>query len=317
MANYNAGDVIRLMRNATGISQEELSDGICSVETLSRIENGKHKVKQSTYAGLMAKMERDTRKNYALCVGKDMELLEERIQLEDAVAKHDYEKADRYLCRLERKIADDKISRQYVKRLGGAVDYFLKRIDAEEYVKKMEDTIRITVPDYEKYLQIEEKEQIYPFTELEVLTLISLANAYGDMEQPQKGIQIFDMLLLCLEEGYMDADSVSKMQMLIKRNYLRTLEQSGKYQEALENARGLLEDVIRNNYGRMIPVLLLGISWDIRKIRKDNEEAIDDILPVIKRTLRQAYYIAAARNDEVNLQIIKKYYYECLEEEVQ
>ena len=70
MANYNAGDVIRLMRNAAGMSQEELSDGICSVETLSRIENGKHKIKQSTYAALMEKMERDTRKNYALCAEK-------------------------------------------------------------------------------------------------------------------------------------------------------------------------------------------------------------------------------------------------------
>ena len=316
MANYNAGDVIRLMRNTTGMSQEELSDGICSVETLSRIENGKHKVKQSTYAGLMAKMEHDTRKNYALCAGKDMELLEERIQLEDAVAKHDYEKADRYLCRLKRKIADDKISRQYVERLEGGIDYQLGRINGEEYVRKMEDTIRITVPGYERYLHIEEKGQAYPFTELEVLTLISLANAYGDMEQPQKGIQIFDMLLLCLEEGYMDAGSVSRLQMLIKRNYLKTLEQSGKYQEALENTKELLEDVIRNNYGRMIPVLLFGISWDLRKIRIDNEEAIDDILPNIKRTLRQAYYIAAARDDEVNLRIIEKYYNECLGEGV-
>ena len=39
MANYKAGDVIRLTRNAVGMTQEELSDGICSVETLSRIEN--------------------------------------------------------------------------------------------------------------------------------------------------------------------------------------------------------------------------------------------------------------------------------------
>lgn len=43
MANYRAGDVIRMTRNAVGITQEDLSDGICSVETLSRIENGDRK----------------------------------------------------------------------------------------------------------------------------------------------------------------------------------------------------------------------------------------------------------------------------------
>ena len=203
-----------------------------------------------------------------------------------------------------------------MERLEGVIDYQLRRIDAEEYVRKMEDTIRITVPNYEKYLQIEEGGRTYPFTELEALTLISLANAYGDIGKTQKGIQIFDMLLLCLDEKYMDAESVGRLQMLIKRNYLRVLEQSGRYQEAIENARMLLVDVIKNDYGRMIPVLLFGIAWDMRKIRIDNEESIEDILADIKKMLRQAYYIAAARDDEAILKIIKTYYYECFGEEV-
>ena len=49
MGNYNVGDMIRLSRIAKKMTQEELSEGVCSVETLSRIENGKHKVKSDTY----------------------------------------------------------------------------------------------------------------------------------------------------------------------------------------------------------------------------------------------------------------------------
>lgn len=316
MANYDAGDVIRLMRTATGMSQEELSYGICSVETLSRIENGKHKIKQSTYTELMSKMERDTRKNYALCAGTDMELPEERIQLEDAIAKHDYEDADRYLHILKRKIEDSKISRQYITRLEGVIDYHLNRIDAEEYIKKMDAAIKITVPDYERFLQIAEKWRVYPFTELEMLTLMSLAGAYGDAEKPEKGIQIFHILFLSLDNGYMDDENVRRLQMLIKKNYIRVLEQSGKYQEALDSAKTLLKSLIENNYGRMVPSVLLGVAWDIRKIRIDTKSSMEDVLPDIKKMLRQAYYIAAARNDEVILKIIKTYYLECFEEEV-
>ena len=40
MGNYNVGDMIRLSRIAKKMTQEELSEGVCSVETLSRIENG-------------------------------------------------------------------------------------------------------------------------------------------------------------------------------------------------------------------------------------------------------------------------------------
>lgn len=78
MGNYNVGDMIRLSRIANGMTQEELSEGVCSVETLSRIENGKHKVKSDTYRQLMEKMYQITEKNYAVCVSRDMELIQER-----------------------------------------------------------------------------------------------------------------------------------------------------------------------------------------------------------------------------------------------
>ena len=40
MSIYQLGHIIRLRREDLGITQEELADGICSVPTLSRIENG-------------------------------------------------------------------------------------------------------------------------------------------------------------------------------------------------------------------------------------------------------------------------------------
>lgn len=316
MANYRAGDVIRLTRNALDMTQEQLSEGICSVETLSRIENGKHKVKQSTYAQLMEKMKRDPRRSYAVCTGKDMELLEERIWMEDALSKHDYEKADRYLRRLKRKIVEDKIGRQYVERIEGGIDYHLKRIDAQEYVRRMKEVIRITVPDYEMYLQIETKEQAYPFTELEVMVLVSLANGYGDIDRPHESIRIFDALLLCLEEGYMDLDSVAKLQMLIEWNYVKALEEVGRYQEAMEKAKLLLKSVIKNNNGRLIPNSLVAIVWDMQKICQEKGSNMENILPDIKKKLRQAYYIAAARKDYANMKVIKDYYFRCFDTEV-
>ena len=164
MANYRVRDVIRLTRKAAGITQEQLSDGICSVETLSRIENGKHAVKRETYSQLMARMGRNTSRCYALCMSKDMELLEERIWLEDALAKFDYREADRYLSILKRKIADTPMNQQYIARIEGLLDYRNKRIDAEEWIKREENAIRLTVPEYEKYLFIEKKEDAFPFT---------------------------------------------------------------------------------------------------------------------------------------------------------
>ena len=88
------------------------------------------------------------------------------------------------------------------------------------------------------------------------------------------------------------------------------------YQKALEKASKLLTLVIENDYGRMIPVVLVEISWNMRKICKDNNGNMNNILPDIKKRLRQAYYIAAARNDYVNLKIIENFYFKCFDEKV-
>lgn len=54
MSVRNAGAAIREARQKAGLSQEKLSDGICSVLSLSRIENGAAGVSPSTFQALMA-----------------------------------------------------------------------------------------------------------------------------------------------------------------------------------------------------------------------------------------------------------------------
>ncbi|MDD6306539.1 MAG: helix-turn-helix transcriptional regulator, partial [Clostridiales bacterium] len=142
MSNYRTGDVIRMTREYLGISREELSDGICSPQTLYRLEYGKTRVKKELYAELMAKMERVPEKNYAVCVGKNMELLEERELLEKAMQDYDYEKADQYLKKLKEKADGNMITEQYVLKAEALLDYYCKRSDGETTVKRLEEAIR-------------------------------------------------------------------------------------------------------------------------------------------------------------------------------
>ena len=54
MSVQNAGAAIREARIKAGLSQEKLSEGICSALSLSRIENGTAGVSPSTFQALMA-----------------------------------------------------------------------------------------------------------------------------------------------------------------------------------------------------------------------------------------------------------------------
>ena len=55
MSVRSAGKTIREARIKAGLSQEKLSDGICSLQSLSRIENESAGVSPSTFQALMAR----------------------------------------------------------------------------------------------------------------------------------------------------------------------------------------------------------------------------------------------------------------------
>ncbi len=54
MSTRNAGTTIRDARLKAGLTQEQLSEGVCSVLSLSRIENGSSGISPSTFQALMA-----------------------------------------------------------------------------------------------------------------------------------------------------------------------------------------------------------------------------------------------------------------------
>ena len=84
MANYKAGDIIRLSRNFIGMSQEELAfQAGLATETISRIESGKHKISAETYKKLMGVLNRFPERSFAICSRSDMEIIEEKKLLEE------------------------------------------------------------------------------------------------------------------------------------------------------------------------------------------------------------------------------------------
>ena len=309
MANYKAGDIIRMTRIASGISQEELCFGICSVETLSRIENGRHNVKKETYERLMMKMERIPEKNYAICTSDDMELLEEKTLLENALVKYDYKKAELYLKILKEKVSDFIVNEQYIRNTEALLDFYNHRISAEESIKKMEEAIRLTAPDYEKFI-----ETIYPYTEQELKILMRLANAYARINELRKGISIYQMILRCLDEGYMVGKSVMTFRIIVMRNYANALVTIDKFKEAHELLQDIYHLSLNCNYGYIIPIVLDDMAWTEMQICKIENIQIN--VEEIKRKKRQAYYIAAARKDNKIKKIIKKSYEDMFNENI-
>ena len=253
MANYSVGDIIKHTRIAAGMTQEELCEGICSVQTLSRIENKKHKVKKETYRQLMARLERIPEKKYALCTGKDMELLEEYNYIKDMIVKFDYEKADEYLVRIEDKIGEGAVNKQYILRTRALLDFYNKRISADEALKMIDEAIRLTVPEYKKYL---DENIIYPYTEQEIVVLMNMATMLEHADRPEEALKIDEALLNNIAAGYMQEHERAVFTIALERNRIAILDQIKRYEEIEQSVYNCYEMAKKYDYIIEIPILL-------------------------------------------------------------
>lgn len=302
MAYYRAGEIIRLNRIALGMTQEELSEDICSVETLSRIENGHHKVKKNTYKRLMERMNRMPEKNYAICTTNDMGLLEEDFIIRNFMVNHDYKRAEVYLHEMEQKIGTDVISQQHLKRIKAVIYHENKKICTKKYIKELEETLAMTVPNYEKYI-----DGIYPFTEQEAYIVLNIAGGYGDERNHEKCLQIYQMLLRCVDAEYMDAENGSILKVIVTRNMCCQFGPMKRYQEAIELSQKNYEECLSIGYDHMLPVICGDIAWNMMKQIEEGERDMEDIV-LVKKYLRQAYYAAAAKEMDVFCNATKEYW---------
>lgn len=302
MANYRVGDIIRLTRIASGLTQEQLSENICSVETMSRIENGKHGVKKDIYQKLMEKMNRNPERSYAICVDKDMQIIEERAAFEEAMTRHDFERADEYMTLLKEKAGESILTKNYVRRESAFLDFYQNRITSAELVEILEELAEETVPDYRRYM---EEKIIFPFTEQEIILFKRLAVAYGRNDKNELALEISEMLLRSLRSKYMI--EWKKNELSVYGNMARYYQKIGQYEVAYNINDTLIYEEKKYDNGILVEESLFDKAWDIlREIRngKREKEEIEEC----KKLMRKAYYLSLSRNDQTNMKIFSDYY---------
>lgn len=133
MGVYLIGEVIKRTREALGLTQEELCDGICSVDALSKIENGKRSPNRGNFEALMERMGKDGKKYFPYIRSGDMEVHRMRKEIEVLLSNNQYEKAEELLEVMESRIdTEDMVNKQVVLRLRAILEYWFKRIGEKE-----------------------------------------------------------------------------------------------------------------------------------------------------------------------------------------
>lgn len=295
MAIFQLGSIIRNRREELGFSQEDLADGICSVPTLSRIENGERMPTKNHFEMLMQRLGYSAMSLDYFTDKQDFLCYEMKFKIRQAYVVKNYTLAKAYLNDLESNLKKPtKMDRQFVilyKILLNEDSY--TNIDK---LKQMEEAILLTCPRYKKF----NIPMVLSYDE--IILLNNIAICY-DVEGDQRTVIT---ILTALKEYYdhhvISEEEALRTQPMILYNLSKYLGLYGQYDECIEICDIGIRIARKTGRCAQLAKTLYNRGWALlRRNQTGDYEAA-------KESFKQAYHIADAMGKIQDKVFINKVY---------
>jgi len=289
-------EVLGRKRKIKGMTQEELSKGICEPETLSRLLNGKQTPNQNTYRMLAECLELDGERCRPYLTAEDYEVYEKQRKLSIYLQQKEYNLAEILFQDIEQKLPQNVAkNRQFCLSIHAIIENRLGRMNWEERLQCLEEAIKCTIPDYDNISLAQ-----WPLCKQEMVLLNSIANTYARLGNIDKALHILNDIIKFYQNS--EVDILYHIE-TITLTIFNCTEWLGNLERHVETMP-LYEKAIKMNVsvgrGKVLSGLLYGKAWNLKKI------SLDDI-ELCRKYCKQAYYIACLMKEEKNKTFISKY----------
>ena len=297
MAVFQLGAVIKNRREELGITQEDLADGICSVPTLSRIENGERMPTKDHFEMLMQRLGYSAMSLDFFTDKQDFQTYELKFKVRQEFVSGNYALAGKYMRVLESALENPtKIDRQFI-LLHDALINKSKYTNGER-LEQLEAAIQLTCPKFKSGVI----PRVLSYDEIILLNNIAIChNARGDTAQ---AIEILTALKEYFDHHVISVEEALRTQPMILYNLSKYLGLSGRYDECIEICD--LGIRIARTTGRcpLLGETLFNRAWALlQRNRTEDRE-------VAKRALKDAIYFSHVIGDQKNLKIMQEFYTE-------
>lgn len=150
LVDNEMGLFIRASREAKGYTMEEISHGICSIPTLSRIEAGERVVDYIMIEALLERMKLAKSEYEFVLDEEDYCQYMQREEIRKLITRKDYMQAEEKLLEYEKEHGEKFLHEQFILLHKGLIKKYNQNTgQAEELLKK---AISITAPDYQQII---------------------------------------------------------------------------------------------------------------------------------------------------------------------
>ena len=226
MSIYQLGHIIRLRREDLGITQEELAAGVCSVPTLSRIENGERMPNKAHVEMLLQRLGYSDTMSYVYVDRNELQRHELKYKIRQAILLNQLQSARDHLNKYIRLTTNpSQIESQFIRLYETLTDTTL---DAENRLARLNESLLLTCPRY--------KETKLPkiLSYEEIIILNNIAGCYSAMKEYEQAIRILYHIKRYYENHMFNTEEVLRTQPLILYNLSKCLGAASRYDECIE-----------------------------------------------------------------------------------
>jgi len=254
MAIMFSSEVIKEYRKAKRLTLAELSEGICDITTLRRIEKGDRAPSVYVFRKLMSKLGLAPNKFYASVASKEeIAFFNLYYEIEALVMNRRFDEAHDRIAELEMKEQalskkeNGKIREQLVLVQVCNISQG-KNNDANERIRALKYAIQLTLPNFN-----ESKIPEYMLSYEEVSLLNMLAVAYQSIKGKVNGIDILFGIKESMDKHYFDEYEKSRGYTLTLLNLSTALGFAHRHAESLRMSNIGIEQCVKHKRLRLLP----------------------------------------------------------------
>lgn len=290
-------EILLSARVEQGASQEEISEGICTPETYSRIETGKRSPSLKNLEALKSRLKIRSGHYMGEVWTEDFAVLELVQELRAAVSASNLKAWEICQQRLEEKLdLSKKINRQYTEGYRTCLEYQKGKFLEDEWIRRHRKTLSYTRKEpMEQRMFCEERAHVFTNTETILLQQIALAEKIRG--EKEKAVEIWELLLKDYGRSRIRMENHFKEVMLIWSNLANTLPDVGKTKEGIALADQGIRMVLEKGQGPLNMLFANRIyamkesGQDVRKEQFEQAYALSEMFGDLELQNSLKYYI--------------------------
>lgn len=302
MIKYTVGEVIRRERKKQGLSQELLSDGICTPSWLSKIESGASIPTNTLFEALMQRLGKNS--SQYVCFKSEIEMKIDHLKFDTRrhCATNELCEAIKSFTELKALVKEDnRLDQQFIL----LYEILLFNHEVEDHTHKLEllyQAIHYSIPEFSL-----DAINDYLLSNDEIVILNNIAISYKVLGELKKAISILKTLKQYIENPRFDYEARQRNYPIVLYNLAKWQRISGDFIGCMTTCDDAISFCIKGDTFSVLPELLFNKGCALAELGGS---------ALATKFLTQAYCLFHIKNEDANAQHLKEYIFETYQLEI-